>query len=355
MLNRGVSHNPFSDDVAAGRLLHLKCDRMADRERFRALVADTVDHWDLIIDFIGFHAQFARDAVAALRRKDGSAWKVGTYVYISTDSVYQAMPLPQDHARPLDEDCCAPLEEEGTPAWRAHQALAGQTREGRYQLNYGGNKLSVDTFLRHAWDAGRFPFVSLRIPDVYGPYDNLGGFWQHFVAPVLQRERIGVYLPPARMRPRGAHKDLSDFASHKMSWVYAPDVVRAVHAVAAAGPAAHGRVLHIAHVEHVSVGELAGLVADALNAVAGAPADAPRYTARLDDRSTAAMPQHDIGPIAVARALALLDWAPTPLVGGIARSVAWFLASESHRTYAADVQRRLRQHDATEERRKEEL
>ena len=359
MLNRGVSRNPFDDAVKAGKLLHLKCDRMQDRARFRRLVADTVDRWDVIVDFIGFHETFARDAVAALRRSDGSAWKVGTYVHISTDSVYQAMPLPQGHARPLTEDCCEPLEE-GTPEWDAHQALAGRTDEGRYQLQYGGNKLTVDTFLRHAWEAGRFPYVSLRIPDVYGPYDNLGGFWQHFVAPVLQREKIGVFLPPARMRPRGDHKDVDDYSSHKMSWVFAPDVVTAVHAVAAAGHAAHGKVLHIAHTEHVSVAELAGVVAAQLNEIAGKPPHKPKYglyKAMLDERDTAAMPQHDIGPLDVSRALALLDgaWAPTPLAEGVKRSITWFLASAKHRKYARAVQRRLREHDAAEERRREEL
>ena len=164
---------------------------------------ETVDHWDLIVDFIAFHETFARDAVAALMRENSrEAWKVGTYVYISTDSVYQAMPLPQNHARPLSEDCCAPLEE-GSPEWKRHRRTVSRSPEGRYQFEYGQNKLSGDTFLRHAWRKSRFPFVSLRIPDVYGPFDNLGGFWQHFVAPVMRRQAIGTFLPSSRMRSRG--------------------------------------------------------------------------------------------------------------------------------------------------------
>lgn len=360
MLNRGVSTNPFAEDVEAGRLLHLKCDRMGDsddRERFRTLVAKTVDFWDVIVDFIAFHAQFARDSVLALHRSkeenDGSKsrWKVGTYVHISTTSVYQAMPLPQDHARPLTEDCCAPLKE-GTPEWDAHQKLAGRTGEGRYQLRYGGNKLTVDTFYQHVWKKGRFPFVSLRIPDVYGPYDNLGGFWQNFVAPVLRRKRVSVFLPPERIRPRGKHKDLDDFLSHKMSWVFAPDVIRAVEAVVALGPAAHGKILNIAHTEHVSATELAGVVADQLNKIS--PDDEATYEVHTDERSLASQPQDDIGPIDVSRALALLDgrWAPMALADGVAHSIAWFLADEKNRQYAGAVQKRLKAHDAVKERKK---
>ena len=52
-----------------------------------------------------------------------------------------------------------------------------------------------------------------------------------------------------------------DAAEHKMSWVYAPDVVDAVLAAHAAGAAAHGEVFHVAHVARVTVADMAEVVA----------------------------------------------------------------------------------------------
>ena len=63
--------------------------------------------WDTIIDFIGFHAQFTNDTIRALRpKREGGTWAVNHYIHISTDSMYQAMPLLLDSGKPLLGDCC---------------------------------------------------------------------------------------------------------------------------------------------------------------------------------------------------------------------------------------------------------
>ena len=47
-----------------------------------------------------------------------------------------------DGGVPLREDCCERARDEA-----AHALLAGRTREGAYQLRYGGNKLGCDEAL----------------------------------------------------------------------------------------------------------------------------------------------------------------------------------------------------------------
>jgi nucleoside-diphosphate-sugar epimerase len=324
MLNRGHSVLPASlaAAVAEGRLTHLLCDRMDERGKFKRLLRDR-GPWALVVDFIGFERRFTEDAVAALAVGDGGYGALH-YVHISTDSVYQATPLPADGGGPLDEACCARAADAA-----AHARVAGRTDEGRYQLGYGGNKLSCDEALAEAWAASKFPYTSLRLPDVYGPWDNQGGLWTEFLEPVLAGTAVAGYLPPERMRARGPGH-APDFRAWELSWLYAPDLVDAVLAVAAAGRAVHGHVLHVAHEERVTIEATARLVA----AAAGV-ADVAVDFAALSDT-----PQHDPGPISVAKALAMLDWRPTPIDEAVRRAVAWYRASDDHRAHADRVRAR---------------
>ena len=93
--------------------------------------------------------------------------------------------------------------------------------------------------------------------DSDGVYDNLGGFFESFVDPILAGRPVATLVPPERVRPRGQPAG----AAPKMSWVYAPDVVDAVLAAHAAGAAAYGEVFHVAHVARVTVADMAEVVA----------------------------------------------------------------------------------------------
>lgn len=174
----------------------------------------------------------------------------------------------------------------------------------------------------------RFPYTSLRLPDVYGVYDNLGGFFESFVDPILAGRPVATLVPPERVRPRGQPAG----AAPKMSWVYAPDVVDAVLAAHAAGAAAHGEIFHVAHVARVTVADMAEVVAKVANA-----------TAVLDETAVASMPQHDVGPVAVHKALLALDWRPTPLRDAVRAVVAWYANDAAAREYHVAVRRRSRE------------
>ena len=125
-----------------------------------------------------------------------------------------------------------------------------------------------------------------------------------------------------------------------MSWVYAPDVVAAVMAVADDGvaPSLRGHVLHIAHEERVTVGEMAHIVARAAS-------NRDDAEALLDPDGEAEMPQHDVGPLSIAKALRVLEgrWRPTPVGQAVRATLEWLFAREENKNYHVRVQRRLQE------------
>ena len=226
-------------------------------------------------------------------------------------------------------------------------------------FRYGGNKLTSDEALASAWDTDQFPYTSIRIPDVYGPFDNLGGFLSSIVVPVLSNKPVATRLPVERRRPRqprqrrqqrkqkrggesysGNSGDDDGGYGHQMSWVYAPDVVAAVMAVVDDGvaPSLRGHVLHIAHEERVTVGEMAHVVARAAS-------NRDDAEALLDPDGEAEMPQHDVGPLSIAKALRVLEgrWRPTPIGQAVRATLEWLFAREENKNYHVRVQRRLQE------------
>ena len=69
---------------------------------------------------------------------------------------------------------------------------------------------------------------------------------------------------PCRLPADGSDDHIKDVRSHRISLVAARDVVSAVLAVLAAGPALHGEVLHIAQEETPTIAEYYEAVAQAL-------------------------------------------------------------------------------------------
>ena len=72
-----------------------------------------------------------------------------------------------------------------------------------------------------------------------GPFDNLGSHMQ-----VQQR-----LMKRKRLPADGSDDHVGDVATHRISLIFARDVVSAVMAVLAAGESVHGEVLHIAQTE----------------------------------------------------------------------------------------------------------
>lgn len=332
LLNRGRTANPFE---GRQRLKSIKCDRMGGREHFRDVVRD-VGNTDAVIDFIGFQEPYVQDTLEALTLDAGGKKGFATrhYIFVSTDSVYWAQKIPCGDER-LPEDVA---EDFSTQEFDRHLDYCKLTALGEYQLRYGGNKLGCERLLQETWEADGFPYTILRLPDVYGQYDNLGGFWDLVLA-IEMRRPIPVQMQPGRIRTRDG-QDAGDPATRRFSWVFAEDVSDAILACLSKGKEVHGKSMHIAHEEAVNLRETAVMIAEAMDV---------RATAlRFDDRRPAALPSTDFGALDVSRALRLLrPWRPTTMRQAVQRSVKWFLSSKYNRRYHRLVHRELRYYDET--------
>lgn len=334
MLNRGRTANPFE---GRSNLQTVKCDRIGEREKFREAVR-SVGSTDAVVDFIGFQEPYLQDTVEALTcdASSGGAKRFATrhYVFVSSDSVYWAQRLPGAEGR-LPEGASRDFSQQ---EFEEHMDYCKQTALGEYQLRYGGNKLGCERVLAEAWEADGFPYTVLRLPDAYGPYDNLGGFWELVMA-IEMRRPIPVHLPPGRIRASGG-KDPGDPAGRRFSWVFAEDARDAILACISRGAAVHGSVLHIAHEEAVNLRETAAMIAEAMQL---RPDDLS-----FDDRRDAALPSTDFGALDVSQALrGLRPWRPTTMRLAVSRAVAWYLRSKENRRYHRLVHREPRYYDET--------
>ena len=128
-----------------------------DRPAFASAIKDVNVHWDLVVDCIGYTAE---DALQDIEVFSGGC---GTFVFISTDSVYQEQPRPF----PVSEDFT-----EFT------------------QLSYGRNKRNAEeTFINRGKDLN---WTILRPGHIYGAGSELGCLPEHGRDPqLLERLKKG--------------------------------------------------------------------------------------------------------------------------------------------------------------------
>ena len=280
LLNRGVTPSPFEGDP---RVRTIRADRFEDRDAVADAIAS--EEWSGVVDTTCFDivdATTVVDAIASLKAPPRC-------VYISTDSVFAACERVQKDA----------LVEADAVRATSRQAIAELKRRDSYQYGYGSAKLDAEEVY------ATIDSVSLRLPDVIGPRDNLGGFLD--LVEAAGRGRVGCSV-----------KHVADGKSHVGSIAYAPDVALAV--VAALTASNPPKVLHIACAEPVSISELAALVAGDSDYALDATRKAPLLTVDIG------------GPLCVDAALAALDWSPTPIAEAIRETVVWYETAE-HRTY----------------------
>ena len=280
LLNRGVTPSPFEGDQ---RVRQIIADRFEDRDAVSEAIAS--EEWSGVVDTTCFDVVDATTVVDAIT----SLKAPPRCIYISTDSVFAACERVQKDA----------LVEADAVRATSRQAIAELKRRDSYQYGYGSAKLDAEEVY------ATIDSVSLRLPDVIGPRDNLGGFLD--LVDAVGRGRVGC-----------AVKHVSDGKSHVGSIAFAPDVGRAV--VAALTASNPPKMLHIACAEPVSVAELAALVAGERDYALDAARKAPLLTVDVG------------GPLRVDAALSALDWKPTPIRGAVRETVAWYETAE-HRNY----------------------
>ncbi|PRP81582.1 hypothetical protein PROFUN_01089 [Planoprotostelium fungivorum] len=302
MVNRGRAYWG-SNDPFSGRTKRVTCDR-ENAEEFITIcktLATETDGWDLVIDFSAFRAVDMQMTVDHLR---GS---VKHYIYISSDSIYMVCRTPAD-PRPMGR--------------REEDAVRPENVEERQHLNredsYGDGKLQCEEVLQQANRDHSFPFTSLRLPDVFGPYDNTDRHWKY-----------QLWLSINDFYPI----DLSDDASTKrLSFVYSKDVASAVLSVFRAGDKCKGRAYNIACDENPTLEQYLSITSHVMDSDINKKQHATKevdYSSSSSDAShfsldSEFLPSVDFGIIDTAAARRDFQWKPTSLTHAIRETVQFF-------------------------------
>ena len=192
--------------------------------------------------------------------------------------------------------------------------------------------------LRELGGVGGLPYTILRLPDVYGMYDNIGTFWELAKA-TEHGHRVELGIPQGRFR---AERELQE-GELRFRLVSGGDVRNFILLVIAAGRKVQGEVLHIVGDEDISLRRLVGVLANALGMDTLPP---------LVAAGEALYPSTDFGLLDGAKAGRLLPgWRATPLCEAVREAVVWYRRSEENQCYSevcartreASVQRPLQQ------------
>ena len=173
-----------------------------------AKFVDSVDKFDAVIDFSAYSGDVVKDAVTLLKDK------VGLYVLVSTDSIYDV--CDKDHDGPTKESDDIRVKDPND-----RQAV-------NYHHDYGNRKLQAEEELSQQRQNGGFPYFILRLPDVIGPRDTTYRWWIYQLWVTLADK--------VKESPLVVPKFLDDYP---MSFVYSQDVAKAVELALDAGDIVH--------------------------------------------------------------------------------------------------------------------
>ncbi|KAH8069267.1 Ca2-binding protein [Aureococcus anophagefferens] len=235
VLNRGVTPSPFGEDVT-----HIRLDRFAQPNLLMKVVRE--GGWEAVVDFVAFSADDVADVAAAAL---DSAWDPSPYyVYVSSDSVYMACERHRiDAARAAGRG----LDESDAVREKSRAGIAACKKRDGYQYRYGSGKLAGEEELAN-WATRGLECTALRLPDVIGPRDNLGGFLD--LANKVSRASVGCRVG-----------GVADGAAHRASIAFAPDVALAIMLLIRGET--KPPVLHVACAETPSFAELVELIVEA--------------------------------------------------------------------------------------------
>lgn len=118
--------------------------------------------WDLVVDFCGYLRKEVKSAIRGLSHR------LKLYVFISTDSVYDVSDMA---------GLSTPVKEEESIRPSNNAEILKKAEEE----DYGHDKLKCEEYLfSHCSQISEgFPYLCLRLPDVFGPYDSTGRWWAY--------------------------------------------------------------------------------------------------------------------------------------------------------------------------------
>ena len=283
-VNRGNQYFDSEKRIAPFIKENYKCDRDKSLRRECAQLVHS-GKYDVVIDFSAYNPEHLQEAIGLLKLR------VGLYIYVSTDSVYEVCEKRHD----------GPTKEE--------DAIRPQSARKRAKLKkdelYGHNKLACEEVLREQRKSGGFPYTILRLPDVIGPRDNSLRFWMYQLwIRVHEAIEHPVHLP-------------SGVANVPFSLVHVEDVAKAVEGVLDVGEKAHDQVFNLGFEEHLTLDTF-------LNDLAAKLGVKDLQFHHDDKTSWHTYPTVTKGPLNITKARTLLNWEPMTWQGALSSLCDFF-------------------------------
>ncbi|XP_014673838.1 PREDICTED: uncharacterized protein LOC106814077 isoform X2 [Priapulus caudatus] len=291
IVNRGNWYWDTSE-IVKPYVTHVRCDRQSLVDCAAMRKHENV-LFDLVVDFSGYRPSFIRSATQLLKGR------VGLYVYMSTDSVYEVSIDKTHDGLSVETDAIRPEAAEERRRLNEADSYGHEKFQGEEELAAQVNKY------------GGFPYVVLRLPDVIGPRDNTGRFW-----PYQMWIKYQQFLETPITLP-------SDIAGQPMSLVFSEDVARAVIDSWQAGKKVHNQAINLGFDEDTSLMNFLQRIQRHLGVKDG---DA---SYELVPSCVHLFPSVTRGPVDISKAKNLIGWQPTSLDDAISKTVQFYNAAET--------------------------
>ena len=279
--NRGRSWEWDTRETVKPYVKCVRCDRKKPLSASTELIqtVNKISHVDVVLDFSGYKRAAVEETIQLLQGK------VGIYIYISSDSVYEVCDN-KPHSGPTREtDDVRPVDK----TKRKHLSR---------QDSYGHKKLECEEQLLSSHADGKLPVLILRLADVIGERDPTHRWWQ---------QQLWLRLAQLRNTPVCIPKENY---KHKISVVYGKDVADLICDVMELSPSIRGsltgQAFNIACNETFTVKSMLENIAREMKV------DVDKLDFRYTSAAPHIYPSVERGPIDTSKAVKMLHWTPTP-------------------------------------------
>jgi nucleoside-diphosphate-sugar epimerase len=287
IINRGNSYwnGKFYEIIDGKNCKHIKLDR--NDHKFGHNIKEMELFYDYIIDFTCFE----RSDVDNLF--DGLELNFKNYIFISTDSVYNACDIGINRNDEIF------FNNTHIPLVVEEDTICTDRVKGKKRDSYGYNKFKCEDRILEKLKGKDISYYILRLPDVIGEFDETYRIWYY----VEWLRHINVL--------KIEFEKIDEF--RKLSFVYSSDVCSIIVSILE-GNKKPG-VYNISHTETLTLVELIEYMAKKLNV---------EFQFKVKDSAITYYPSVNIGAISNEKAKYILDFKPTSLFQAIDNSIMFF-------------------------------
>jgi len=246
------------------------------------------EKFDIVLDFSGYEPKWIHDNCQILKDK------VGVYIYISTDSVYDVS-IDKPTKRPsIETDAVRPHDE------KEIKLLKRKDPYGHYKFS------CEEALIYYQKEKNGFPWVSLRLADVIGPRDTTNRWWTYQLWVKFYPEIENPIFMPAHV------------ANKIESLTYVEDVANVVADIIDLGKPVWNEAYNIAMEEEFSLANILLRMRDGLGLkeVLGNSEDT--------DKSFYLYPTVFSGNMDISKAKKALKFQPTNSEEAFEKTLAWY-------------------------------